>query len=57
MVDLKKSCLFHTEKELRTAIEDNEIAFVGQPILDIKTNQLVGIECLVRWEKSDGTVI
>lgn len=57
MENLKQSGAFHTEKELRTAIEKNEIVFHGQPIMDIKTNHLVGIECLVRWEPSEGAVI
>ena len=37
------------EKQLRTAIEDDEFELYYQPIIDLKTNKLIGMESLIRW--------
>ncbi|MGH3496703.1 MAG: putative bifunctional diguanylate cyclase/phosphodiesterase, partial [Nocardioidaceae bacterium] len=38
------------ESRLRQAIEENHLTLRYQPIVDIKTGQLAGLEALVRWE-------
>ncbi len=45
------------ENGLRHALEHNELLLVYQPKLDLRTNQVVGIEALVRWQTSDGNLI
>lgn len=45
------------EAELRRALERNEIVPYYQPIIEISTQKIAGFETLVRWIKSDGTVI
>ena len=40
---------FKLESELRSAINNEEVQTVFQPINDIKTNQLAGFEALSRW--------
>jgi PAS domain S-box-containing protein len=38
------------EGALRTAIENEEFFLVYQPQIDIKTNEVVGMEALLRWQ-------
>jgi len=45
------------EKELRGAIEANELALHYQPKIDLATEEIGGAEALLRWENSElGTV-
>jgi EAL domain-containing protein (putative c-di-GMP-specific phosphodiesterase class I) len=37
------------ERELREAIAQNQFELHYQPVVDIKTRELTGVECLVRW--------
>jgi diguanylate cyclase (GGDEF)-like protein/PAS domain S-box-containing protein len=39
--------------ELRQAIEQNQLCLYYQPKIDIKTNQCIGVEALVRWNHPD----
>jgi two-component system, chemotaxis family, CheB/CheR fusion protein len=41
--------------DLRLAVSSNQLRLVYQPQLDISTQQLVGIEALVRWQRNDAT--
>lgn len=41
---------FYLEKELRYAIEQNSLYLVYQPIVDIATNRILGVEALCRWQ-------
>ncbi len=52
---IKKS--IRMEKELRHAIERDELKIYFQPILDIETNKIVGAEALLRWEHPSGMTI
>lgn len=38
-------------KDLRYAIEHDELRLHYQPIMDFATNEIVGVEALVRWER------
>ncbi len=38
------------EKELRTALQHQELYLCYQPIIDLETEQLAGFEALVRWQ-------
>ena len=37
------------EKQLRSALENGEFELYYQPIMDLKTNQIIGMESLIRW--------
>jgi len=37
------------ESDLRHAVERNELFVLYQPYIDLQTNQVVGVEALVRW--------
>ena len=39
-----------TERELRHAIEHDELRLMFQPVLDVRTGSTVGAEALVRWQ-------
>lgn len=45
------------EDELRHAIERNEFVLHYQPQIDVQHHNISGIEALVRWQKSDGTLV
>ena len=39
-----------TERELRTAIDSEQLALAYQPIVSLQSGRVVGIEALVRWQ-------
>lgn len=41
------------EKALRQALEKDELFLCYQPQIDIKTNQIVGMEALLRWQNNN----
>lgn len=45
------------EAELRQAIKNNQLILHYQPIVDIKTNKIIGIEALVRWQDANGQLV
>ncbi|WP_414828497.1 EAL domain-containing protein [Alteromonas sp. H39] len=45
-------------RELHQAISDQEgLELAFQPKLNMRTNETVGLEALIRWRKSDGTMV
>lgn len=46
-----------TESALRLALLNDELRLHYQPILDLVTHRMVGMEALVRWQKPDGTLV
>jgi len=48
---------FQLEGELRQAVDRNEFTLYFQPQVEPKSNQVTGIEALVRWIKKDGTLV
>jgi diguanylate cyclase (GGDEF)-like protein/PAS domain S-box-containing protein len=45
------------EEQLRTAIERDEFVLYYQPQVHIETRRLSGAEALVRWRRTDGTLV
>jgi diguanylate cyclase len=45
------------ENGLRQALEAKELLLMYQPKLDLRTNQVVGLEALVRWVTKNGKMI
>lgn len=45
------------EGRLRSALERNEFNLVYQPVTDLKTGRVVGMEALLRWECCEGQSI
>ena len=37
------------EKQLRSALDNEEFELYYQPIMDVKTNEIIGMESLIRW--------
>lgn len=45
------------QSELRKAIENKEFVTYYQPQIQLKRNQLVGFEALIRWQREDGKLV
>jgi diguanylate cyclase (GGDEF)-like protein len=43
----------HLERDLRLAIERNEFSLRYQPLLDLRTGRISGVEALLRWDSPD----
>ncbi len=43
-----------TETDLRAALERGEFVLSYQPVVDLRRNDVVGVEALVRWQHPDG---
>lgn len=49
--EMQQSCYrkMMIDKQLRTALENEELELYYQPMIDLKTNEMVGMEALLRW--------
>ncbi len=45
------------EGQLRHAVENREFTLFYQPKIDVQTQSIIGAEALIRWIKSDGSII
>ncbi|NEP85716.1 MAG: REC domain-containing phosphodiesterase [Okeania sp. SIO2C2] len=45
------------ENDLHSALSSKQFKIYYQPIVNLKTGQIVGAEALLRWQKSDGSII
>ena len=41
---------YRIESALRTGVRDNELRLLYQPLVDMRTNRIFGVEALVRWQ-------
>jgi diguanylate cyclase (GGDEF)-like protein/PAS domain S-box-containing protein len=47
----------HHENELREAIADEQFVVYYQPVVDLQTDQLIGLEALARWNHPDEGIL
>lgn len=45
------------ERALHRALEHNDFVVFYQPQIDLKSNAVIGVEALLRWEQSDGLLV
>ena len=57
--ELNKSSFERLELEgaMRHALEKEEYVLYYQPQIEFETNRIIGAEALIRWKKSDGTMV
>ncbi|MFM1812880.1 MAG: hypothetical protein RLZZ336_1818 [Cyanobacteriota bacterium] len=56
-LQLQADTLYRQEAELVLALERQQLTAYLQPIVNLRTRQTIGFECLARWMRSDGNVI
>ena len=44
-------------KDLKFAIENNQITVHYQPIVEARSRRIVGVEALARWQRQDGSLV
>jgi EAL domain-containing protein (putative c-di-GMP-specific phosphodiesterase class I) len=42
---------------LRKAVDQNELSVFYQPLIDMRTGKIAGVEALIRWERSKGCMV
>ncbi|NEP83788.1 MAG: GGDEF domain-containing response regulator, partial [Okeania sp. SIO3B3] len=53
----QNSNVVQLENDLHSAVSNKQFKIYYQPIINLKTGKIVGAEALLRWQKSDGTII
>jgi diguanylate cyclase (GGDEF)-like protein len=53
----RAAALLEGERSLRRALGQEEFHVYYQPVIDMRTEQAVGVEALVRWHTPDGRVV
>ena len=56
-LSMKAAININMRRNLKKAIENEDIKAFFQPQVDIKTGQIIGLEALARWFTSDGMII
>ncbi len=56
-LSMKAAINMNMRRNLKHAIENNEIHAFFQPQVDIKTGHIIGLEALARWRTADGALI
>ena len=56
-LSMKAAINIHMRRNLKKAIENDEIKAFFQPQVDIKTGQIIGLEALARWITAEGVII
>jgi diguanylate cyclase (GGDEF)-like protein len=51
------SSRMNIENALRGALDRREMQLYHQPIIDLTTGQVNGVEALMRWQRADGTMV
>jgi predicted signal transduction protein with EAL and GGDEF domain len=45
------------EEELREAVKRQEFRLAYQPLVDARSDEIVAVEALIRWQRPDGTMV
>jgi diguanylate cyclase len=56
-IEEKASSLLVTESRLRRALRHDEFFLVYQPIFNLLTRRITGVEALIRWQQPDGSCL
>jgi diguanylate cyclase len=56
-IEEKVPSLLVTESKLRRALRHDEFFLVYQPIINLLTRRITGVEALIRWQQPDGSCL
>ncbi len=56
-LQVQAETLYRQEADLVLALERQQLTAYLQPIVNLRTRQTIGFECLARWRQGDGSVI
>ncbi|MBB6144972.1 diguanylate cyclase (GGDEF)-like protein/PAS domain S-box-containing protein [Silvibacterium bohemicum] len=56
-LEKEATSLLAMDSALRRAIKRNEFFLVYQPIFNVSTGRISGLEALIRWQQADGSVL
>ena len=55
--DKRREAVREIEEDLRTALVQKEFDIAYQPLVDAASGRIVAVEALLRWTRSDGTMV